>query len=82
MPEPTELSLVSVDDATFLQVTGPVSWGLAVPSGPPVYIFDRTGVLVAWTPDSGDDPEFSSAWVNVGTRRAISTAEAAGLFGS
>ncbi len=82
MPVPAEFALLSVNDTTFLQVTGPVSWGLAATSGPPVYIFDATGVLVAWTPDSGDDPSFSSVWLRHDTRRAISSAQAVAQFGS
>lgn len=43
-----------------LVVFGPLT-GLA-PSGPPAYVFDRSGRLVEWTRDSGDDPGFKRKW--------------------
>ncbi len=33
-----------------------------LPSGPAAYVFDRTGRMVDWTPDSGDDDEFQAKW--------------------
>jgi hypothetical protein len=47
----------------YIKVVGTPKPGVFVlPSGPPIYIFDRNGSLVDWTPDSGEDPEFQRAW--------------------
>jgi len=35
---------------------------LALPSGPPAYIFDESGRLVDWTGDLGDAQSFVSKW--------------------
>src|SRR4051812_49204486 len=35
---------------------------LSVPSGPPAYIFDETGVFVDWCRDLGDNPSFVKKW--------------------
>lgn len=47
----------------YIQVIGktPVSL-LNLPSGPPTYIFDKTGALVDWCRDLGDHPSFVRKW--------------------
>ncbi len=39
-----------------------VSSGMALPSGPPAYVFDATGRLVDWSADTGEDPRYLTAW--------------------
>lgn len=34
-----------------------------MPSGPPMYIFNKEGILIDYTIDSGDDPEFKDKWL-------------------
>ena len=83
MPEPAELALVTVSGQTYLQVIGPLPRGLTLPSGPPVYVFDSGGGLVAWTLDSGDDPGFASTWwFPSSQRRSITFVQAQERFAS
>ena len=67
---------------TYLVVLGHSSDPMR--SGPPAYVFDRGGRLVDWSRDVGDDPTFSEKWpgTNGGPRRPLTTAQAAGWFGS
>ena len=83
MPEPAKLALVQVRGDSYLLVTGPLSRGLALPSGPPVYVFDSSGRLVTWTLDSGDDPDFASTWwLPSSPRRSITSEQARERFTS
>ena len=77
MPEPAELELVQVRGDSYLLVIGPLARGLALPSGPPAYVFDSTGRLVAWTLDSGEDPDFTSTWWLPSNPRRLITSEKA-----
>ena len=63
MPEPQEIyQFQSSADESYNEVVGPWPPFYLIPSGPPVYIFDEAGVLVDWTSDVGDDPDFSRTW--------------------
>ena len=33
-----------------------------LPSGPPAYVFDGNGRILAWSLDIGDDPKFDTKW--------------------
>ncbi len=46
----------------YFVVTLRVSSGMALPSGPPAYVFDARGRLVDWSMDTGEDPRYISAW--------------------
>lgn len=62
---PSRIGVYRVDYAGqqhVLVLTRPPSAGLALPSGPPAYVFDSNGRLVTWSADTGDDPEFSRTW--------------------
>lgn len=51
------------DGAVYYEVIGdyPKSF-FAMPSGPPAYIFDRTGRLVDWCADTGEASEYNTRW--------------------
>ena len=49
-------------DGLTSRLFGPVQVLPKPPSGPPVYIVDRTGRLVVWTFDVGDDERFNQRW--------------------
>ena len=80
MPQPAHVAIVSVDGQSYLEVNGPLPRGMAFPSGPPVYVFDSGGELVAWTYDSGDDGAFQSIWASPDLRRPISATQALEQF--
>ncbi len=46
----------------YFVATLPVGSGLALPSGPPAYVFDSEGRLVDWSGDTGDDSRYKHAW--------------------
>src|SRR5689334_5868998 len=46
----------------YLALFGPIHALPRLPSGGPVYVFDDTGKLAGWTPDSGDDNRFMEQW--------------------
>jgi hypothetical protein len=62
MPEPREWRTFSQNDADYLAAFGPPRPLITCPSTEPVYVFDRSGLLVAWTHDEGDDPAFHRRW--------------------
>ncbi len=46
-----------IDNETLIIGKGPlIHW--AIPSGPPMYVFDKEGILIDFSFDCGDDPEF------------------------
>jgi hypothetical protein len=61
-PQPEERRVFAVEGREYLALFGPVRAFPRFPSGPPVYVFDRSGTLVDWTPDEGDDEKFKSRW--------------------
>lgn len=62
------------DGTNYYAAIGPVRAPLALVSGPPVYVFDRSGTMVDWTLDNGEDPRFQKAWSAFSEKR-ISIAE-------
>jgi len=57
---PRRIEVVQQGGAEYLITTGPA--GGVVPSGPSAYVFDRSGRLVDWSSDMGDDPRFRDKW--------------------
>lgn len=55
MPQPSKISIIDISGNTYIVVIGGVRRPL--PSGDPVYIFDRHGRLISWTFDTGDAGE-------------------------
>jgi hypothetical protein len=62
MPEPRAIRKITKNGEDFYASFGPVRAPLALPSGPPVYVFDTHGNLVDWILDTGDDSRFSNVW--------------------
>ena len=58
---PENLRPHSHNGSSYTLWSGPVK-AIFLPSGPPVYVFDSAGLLVDWSRDSGDDPEFREKW--------------------
>jgi hypothetical protein len=54
---------------------GPLGRRLA--SGPPAFVFDKSGKLVDWSTDSGDDAEFEKRWQPYGPGTAFDRKAAA-----
>lgn len=59
-PSPHSGWVHTADGVEHLLVPGPRR-GLTA-SGPPTYVFDRTGRLIDWTSDAGDAPAFQARW--------------------
>jgi hypothetical protein len=80
-PDSTRPLLFTNEGRVYLEISRPISNpGLALPSGPPAYIFDSSGDLVDWTPDLGDDPKFHSKWSGLTNATAITFGEAKELI--
>jgi hypothetical protein len=60
----------------FLEALGPGA-GILLPSGPAGYVFDRSGRMIDWTHDSGDDRRFEAKWRESYPRRGIDRQRAA-----
>ena len=60
---PKNVSSLSTNGSTFFIAYGRMDdcW-LAIPSGPPAYVFDESGRLVAWCQDVGDSDSFDIQW--------------------
>ena len=58
-------SILHVDNAEYFCLYGPLPprWSLAVPSSPPVYLFDDEGKFVDWCSDPGDHPSWNQKWM-------------------
>ena len=58
--------VVLFEGKEYLCLTGPLpaKWSFALPSSPPVYVFDKHGVFVDWCSDPGDNSEWSQKWLN------------------
>ena len=62
LPTPKAVGKLSKDGGDYYIFYGPIKAPLALPSGPPAYVFDMNGKLVDWAKDPGENPRFSSAW--------------------
>lgn len=62
MPAPEWAIRVAKGGKPHHLVGGPIRAPLALPSGPPVYVFDAGGMLIDWTLDEGDDEAFQGRW--------------------
>jgi hypothetical protein len=62
--EPDEIYVYSLDGQEYVAVFGPYQGLPRIPTGPPVYIFDRNDRLTDWSPDIGDDERFGSRRLN------------------
>jgi hypothetical protein len=61
--QPFETSwVVEADGAEYLVMNGPWPPLVLCPGGHPVYVFDRTGLLVDWTENIFDDTRFRHRW--------------------
>jgi hypothetical protein len=61
LPEPRTVRLLRKDNLEFVACYGPITT-LALVSGPPLYVFDRSGKLVDWSRDIGDDGVYDDKW--------------------
>ena len=73
-PNPTAFRLVQRGNQEHLFVRG--ENGGILTSETSGYAFDRTGRLVDWSRDSGDDPDFQTKWLRGGASRPILQEEA------
>jgi hypothetical protein len=74
---PSRVQKLSQNEKSYLAVTGrPTTSMFTLPSGPPVYIFDDTGMLVDWSGDIGDDSNFVRRWPGLSTATTITVEEA------
>lgn len=73
---PFELYSFTLNGVDFFEVIGTSRPRLlSIPSGPPIYIFDRAGRFVEWSRDSGDDERFSKRWGYFSARRRVAREE-------
>jgi len=57
-----DITEIAIDNKIYKIGKGPLlKWTL--PSGPPMYIFNKDETLIDYTLDSGDDPEFRDKWL-------------------
>jgi hypothetical protein len=77
-----EYRILRAGQAEYLEVVGTLSNSWTLPSGPPCYVFDRSGTLVAWTSDIGDDPQYDAEWRGRYSAEKVSLAEALKWIGS
>lgn len=72
----------NVDGIEYIELTGPLPpiWSLALPSGPPVYVFDKQGKFVDWCSDLGERPNWNQQW-RVSNGASISDSEIRLRFG-
>jgi hypothetical protein len=60
--QPSRVTSVEKKGKTYFIAHGPLDTWLATPSGPAAYVFDESGRMVHWSPDTGDDPSFWRQW--------------------
>jgi hypothetical protein len=58
---PRDIEVIRQGGGEYLLATA--RGGGLLPSGPAGYVFDRSGRLVDWSSDIGDDPRFRDKWV-------------------
>lgn len=61
--QPGRVTKVKKDGDTFFIAHCPMDTWLALPSGPAAYVFDKTGRMIEWSSDTGEDPEFQRKWL-------------------
>lgn len=61
---PSRVTTVHLAGDSYWIAYAPIDFWLALPSSPPGYVFDETGLLVDWSSDPGDDPAFQEKWMN------------------
>ena len=79
-PSAEEFAVVDTRNGEYLIAYGPANSLLGLSSGPSAYAFDRSGRLVDWSADIGDDPRFDERWQAQSARggaRHIARAKAA-----
>ncbi len=57
------------DGTNYFAAFGPIRAPLALPSGPPVYVFDTNGMMIDWTLDNGESPRFQKEWASFTEKR-------------
>lgn len=72
MPEPARIEVFTQDGQEYLLLWGETQAFPRAPSGPPMYVFDRTGKLVDWVADSGDTDTWWKQWPGLTSRQQIS----------
>lgn len=64
MPPPESIHIFEKNNSQFIEIIGKRAGFPAVPSGNPIYIFDRNGEIVMWVLDSGDSTSYWENWGN------------------
>ncbi len=64
-PAPERQRAFTQDGQKYLVLDGALHPLPRFPSGPPLYIFDSSGLLADWTPDSGDSGDFFKKWPGI-----------------
>lgn len=80
MPTPIAAYELTIQGRVYYELIGPIGIGLSAPSGPPAYIFDDRGKLIASTLDDGDDPGHYQRW-RAYSRRELTPDESERLVG-
>lgn len=77
-PQVIEVRKFHQDSKLYIEVVARVDAPLlALPSGPPAYVFDESGALVDWCGDLGDSPSFEHVkWAGINNASVISREEA------
>jgi len=72
LPDPSEVEAFNCRGEAYVVVYGRNELSFRIPSGPPAYMFDGTGRLVSWTPDTGEeDPNWKGGCVPKSDRRYL-----------
>ena len=63
--EPAFVRMAQRDGRSYYEFNGrvdPAWWCLALPSGPPAYIFDERGQFIEWCAEPGDSSRYRQRW--------------------
>jgi hypothetical protein len=80
-PDTEQFAILASDNEHLMATAGGAGF---LPSGPSAYVFDRSGRLVDWSPDIGDDPKFDEKWQaqrSYGTGTVVNRAALSGWLG-
>ncbi len=80
MGAPTAAYVLTINGRTYTELIGHRASFPSVPSGPPAYVFDDRGKLLAFTFDDGDDPGYLERWRS-GQRHKMTPANVTQLLG-